>query len=101
MDNKTFVNHYFSKESNAKEQFICKCGRPRKQDLKRGRGNLMEHIIREHPNYREGVKIAMQCVNFLPVTTEKAKNIFGWIDWESNVLPFNFCKNELPRQNTK
>ena len=62
----------------------------------------MELIIREHPNYRKEVTIAMQCVNFLPVTTEKTKNIYGWIDcWLSNGLPFNFYENELPRQYTK
>ena len=47
LSNKDIVNFYFKRKADSTDDYVCKCGIKRKQNAKRGHGNLMEHIRRQ------------------------------------------------------
>ena len=46
MSSHEITKFYFNKRGNEPNEFTCRCGKRRKQDPKRGYGNLMEHVKR-------------------------------------------------------
>ena len=54
--NTEIVKFFFTPVPGISDKFLCKCGKERKQNPKRGHGNLLEHITREHKNYLEEVR---------------------------------------------
>ena len=54
--NTEIVKFFFTPVPGISDKFLCKYGKERKQNPKRGHGNLLEHITREHKNYLEEVR---------------------------------------------
>ena len=50
------VEFFLTSVSGTSDNFLCKCCKERKQNPKRGYGNLLEHITREHKNNLEEVR---------------------------------------------
>ena len=91
--NTEIVKFFFTLVPGIFDKFLCKCGKERKQNPKRGHGNKLEHITREHKNYLEekhsnGIKSVVSIVS-----SDEARNIYGWLDWICTGLPFNFVEN--------
>jgi hypothetical protein len=49
--NKEQVEFFFNKDDENSGQYICICGKERKQKVGSGYQNLMEHITRSHPDW--------------------------------------------------
>lgn len=83
-------------------KFRCRCGQELKQQRKSGHGNLAAHVRAKHPDHdefihSEGQKQANALFGAVCVT-EKARNIFGWMDLTVNkFLPFCFVDDETFR----
>jgi hypothetical protein len=50
MSNKDIANFYFKKEGGL---YICQCGKSRKSMEGTGYSNLLSHIYKCHPEYKE------------------------------------------------
>lgn len=83
INNQDIVNFYFKQDQKAPHKWHCKCGKSRQQAVNSGTTNLVNHVLTDHPNYREEVNNALNQKEiqtyFLP--SEKATNIYGWLDW--------------------
>ena len=85
---------------------MCRqCGKHRKQQSKRGYQNLLEHLNRFHPDWKEIMSTEGSSshgsrsilANFVD---SKSSSIYGWIEWiVARNLPFNFCEDEITRKN--
>ncbi len=81
----------------------CKeCTRNVRQNITKGYANLLSHVITMHKeDYVQKVRAFMGAAatgamdNFVRRSNEKAKNIFGWMDWivQEN-LPISTCENK-------
>ena len=100
MSNKEVVNYFSKLKTGTDDLFVCTCGKTRKQDRKRGHGNLMEHIKSEHTNYLQEVRNANISVLSPTTTSHKAQNNSSWVDWFCDGLPYNFCENPTTRKYT-
>ena len=80
----------------------CKCGTKRKQRKNSGWMNLLTHIQQQHKNSNVGASSSNESRNVAIenyFVSDKAKNIFGWLDWIiGNLEPFNFVSNQKNRQ---
>ena len=95
LSNKSNANSFFTDIGN--ETWQCRCGRKRKQSLKRGYGNLMEHIRSDHPNYIDEIKKRAN-----PIVSKLAQNRYGWLEWIVVIgFPFSLVENEVNRRYTK
>ena len=99
MSNKDIVQFYFKRRADS-DLYDCRCGKTRKQDAKRGHGNLMEHIRTSHKNFREEVNSYFPALPFSqPLPSDKTKRVYGWLDWVISAgLPFNFCDRESTKK---
>ena len=74
----------------------CSCGSKRKQNIKNGYKNLLDHIHQAHPDWEDIMKqstAGSQITAF--IGNNKAFNIYCWIDWViSGSLPFTFVERE-------
>jgi hypothetical protein len=84
--------------------FRCQCNLERRQDLKKGYGNLFQHIISKHPDYldimnakhKENNAVMHQFVN------TKATNIFNWLEFIiMKNLPFSFVEDKIVQKQSK
>ena len=91
---------FFTPVPRISDKFLCKCGKERKQNPKRGHGNLLEHITREHKNYLEEVRFNGIKSVFSIVISDKARNIYGWLDWICTGPLFNFVEKKATRMYT-
>ncbi|KAG6969241.1 hypothetical protein JG687_00003349 [Phytophthora cactorum] len=83
------------------EYFRCRCGTVRKQTNRNGYSNLMQHVLREHPDY-EVVMLeatAAQTGSILNFIRHSSQNLFGWMVWivQCN-LPLSFCESREARR---
>ena len=92
LSNKSIANSFFTDIAN--ETWQCCCGRKRKQSLKRGYGNLMEHIRSDHPNYIDEIEKRAN-----PSVSKLAQNRYGWLEWiVVNAFPFGSVEIEVNRR---
>jgi len=102
--NKEQVEFFFTKNDENPGHYLCLCGKERKQRVGTGYQNLIEHITRSHPDWKElmsetekGSKSKL--TSFIDT---KSSNIYSWIDWiVAEDLPFNFCENQSSRKYAK
>eukprot|EP00644_Phytophthora_capsici_P011051 jgi/Phyca11/110559/e_gw1.18.751.1 len=83
------------------EYFRCRCGTVRKQTNRNGFSNLMQHILRQHPEHEAVMLDATiadtgSMVNFV---RHSSRNLYGWMKWivQPNT-PLAFCENRLTRR---
>ncbi|RKP17579.1 hypothetical protein ROZALSC1DRAFT_30626, partial [Rozella allomycis CSF55] len=72
------------------DRWKCRfCLSERKQVKNKRYANLVQHIEKEHPNWKEEIKI--------PSSTEKERNVFGWLDLLTgkSTLPYTSCEDTL------
>ncbi|KAG2806425.1 hypothetical protein PC119_g19498 [Phytophthora cactorum] len=65
------------------EYFRCRCGTVWKQTNRNGYSNLMQDVLREHPDY-EVVMLeatAAQTGSILNFIRHSSQNLFGWMVW--------------------
>ena len=106
---KDLYDTYFVTSEENKELHKCReCSRNIKQNVKKGYTNLVLHVTMQHKDeYVEkvrahiGVAVAGAMDGFVRRSSEKAKNIFGWMEWivEEN-LALNTCENRNFRKRT-
>ena len=84
------------------DEYQCSCGVKRKQAANNSVTNLMSHITTAHEDYKEieASKSSQMKLHSTEVS-EKGMTIYKWLEWTiMDNHPFNFCENELTRQNT-
>ncbi|KAG3138350.1 hypothetical protein PC129_g17385 [Phytophthora cactorum] len=83
------------------EYFRCRCGTLRKQTNRNGYSNLMQHVLREHPDY-EVVMLeatAAQTGSILNFIRHSSQNLFRWMVWiVQRNLPLSFCESRDARR---
>jgi hypothetical protein len=81
--NAELVKFYFTQDEKVDGSWHCTCGKTRKQLPNTGTSNLINHIKTEHKNFEEEVKLAshQKDIGSFFSPSEKAKNIYGWLDW--------------------
>ena len=102
--NKEQVEFFFNKDDENSGQYICICGKERKQKVGTGYQNLIEHITRSHPDWKELMSETEKGSKskLTSYIDTKSSNIYSWIDWiVGENLPFNFCEKECTRKYTK
>jgi hypothetical protein len=86
LNNKTMVMKYFVEEQD--DNWKCRCGKARKKG--QGWSNLVDHITRCHADTTEAAKQSDTPIdNFF---RKKDTNLFKWLKWIAEDLPFNFCE---------
>ena len=96
---KQYVECFFEHDGNG--VYKCKidgCNVKRKKPTGSGYGNVMQHLLSAHPNFKFDFENDMQklCYNY----PEKVISAYKWIDWiVINDLPFSFVDNERTRKN--
>ena len=102
--NKEIVEFYFTVYDDSQLPLIkyeCRCGIKRSQKKGNGYTNLISHIRAEHSTYLNEIQEAKKnedrrIQSKLPLVTNNAKNIFGWLDWiVSENREFSFCEKPL------
>jgi hypothetical protein len=69
------------KDGNGKPSNVwkCICGKPMKQTLGKGYGNLWTHVTASHPDYNDIIakkRLGLPIDSFLYI---KEMNVFGWL----------------------
>ena len=73
----------------------------RKQNPKRGYGNLMEHVKRGHASYLSEIRENSSLSHSFETLSENTKKIYGWLDWIfKSGLPFSFIDKEETKEYT-
>ena len=91
MTTKEITEYYFKRQRDTDDLYVCRCGKRRKQNPRRGYGNLMDHIRSDHPKYLEELRESDRSPFPLGNISEKAHNIYGWLHWViTDVYPFSF-----------
>ena len=91
MATKEITEYYFKRQRDTDELYVCRCGKRRKQNPRRGYGNLMDHIRSDHPKYLEELRESNRSPFPLGKISEKAHNIYGWLHWViTDGYPFSF-----------
>ena len=94
---------YFTTYEDNDELHRCnECSRDIKQSLNRGYINLVNHVTGQHGDeYIAKVKAYIGAAvvgamdGFVRKPSEKAKNIFGWMEWiVMENLPLSSCENK-------
>ena len=98
--NKHVIKYYFTHVEG--ENWKCRCGRNRKQKLKKGFSNLISHIQVDHPNWQTEVPLGTG-QQTIPSNnsniSKKGQNIYNWLEWIiMGHHPFSFCENEYTRK---
>ena len=84
------------KEEPDKNRWKCKCGTKRTQAPNKGYSNLSSHVEDAHPDWKEEMRSNL----FVPGVSQKAKNVFKWIEWTvMDNLSFSFCESALTKSN--
>lgn len=96
---KEMVKVFFKAKEGAEHQWICMCGTQRKQNLKSGYKNLIDHILTSHSGWKDIMK---QTTSGTKITSfignNKAVKIYSWLSWiVSSNLPFTFVENDETR----
>ena len=96
------INIYFSEVDDTAASYKCRCGVSRQRKDKKGWTNLRDHIIRDHPDWREEVKqFSNSPFRQGPIVTTKAKNIYAWLNCVIMLNhEFSFVDDELTRNYT-
>ena len=81
MATKEITEYYFKRQRDTDDLYVCRCGKRRKQNPRRGYGNLMDHIRSDHPKYLEELRESNRSPFPLGNISEKAHNIYGWLHW--------------------
>ena len=103
--NKQIAHRFFKLAEGSVDKYVCMCGVQRRQKKNTGWMNLITHIQQQHKDKIENtskVELHQSLINgkFLP--SNKATNIYGWLDWiTGNLLPFSFVEDERTRRNAK
>ncbi|KAG6950664.1 hypothetical protein JG687_00014106 [Phytophthora cactorum] len=83
------------------EYFHCRCGTVRKQTHRNGYSNLMQLVLREHPDYVIVMleATAAQTGSIFNFICHYSQNLFGWMVWivQCN-LPLSFCESREARR---
>lgn len=91
MATKEITEYYFKRQRDTDDLYVCRCGKRRKQNPRRGYGNLMDHIRSDHPKYLEELRESNRSPFPLGNISEKAHNIYGWLHWViTDGYPFSF-----------
>jgi len=97
--NKEISLKFFTKVNGQDDVWQCKCGVRRKQRKNTGWVNLVTHIQQQHKCDVEKATEKISSYFGGDAVTDKAKNVFGWLDWVcSNLLPFNFVADQKTRE---
>jgi hypothetical protein len=93
------VKFFFTQSDEDPEIYVCLCEKERKQKVKSGYQNLLEHIDRFHLDW-EHIMTETEKGSKSKLTSfidTKSTNIYGWIDWiVAENLPFNSAKKIVP-----
>ena len=95
--NSKAVKQYF--KHLGEDEYVCECGRKRKQKPNTGFSNLINHLNTDHANWKQNMKLRNQTFLISAEVSAKAYNIFAWIDWiitDNRVL--RFVEGELTRK---
>ena len=95
INNRLIFEHFFT--PSGENEFICICGKTRRQNVKNGYTILINHVFTSHLNYKEVIqtKIENSCIvnSFLP--TKKAKKN-SWLKWViGKGLPFDIVEDKM------
>lgn len=108
LNGKTMYAHFWDPVPNEPFKHKCKgCNNLRTCNIKKsGYNNLKDHMISQHPGW-EAILKAHVAGNgpmdaFVCQLSEKAINVFGWLDWivDTN-KPFTFCEEKKTRKYSK
>ena len=92
---------FFTVNEENPGHYVCICGKERKQKLGTGYQNLIEHITRSHPDWKELMSETengsqSKLTSFIDT---KSSYIYNWIVWiVAENLPFNICEKECTRK---
>ena len=100
-----FRTYFVTSEVDPKSHTCRECSVAIKQDLAKGYSNLISHVTTLHKDdCFERIRVASGVANgpmdtFVRKSTEKAKNIYGWMDWiVRENLPLLCCENKNYRK---
>ena len=83
------------------DEYVCQCGRKRKQKPNAGFSNLINHLNTDHANWKQDMKLRNQTFLISADVSAKTYNIFASIDWIIyDNRPFRFVEGELTRRYT-
>ena len=99
---------FATKENDIHKHTCNECLKDIAQNLSKGYSNLLTHVKTQHKDeYVEKIKARKEGTvrgpldAFVRKATDKARNIFGWIDWiVTENLPLNTCANRNFRKRT-
>ena len=103
-----YDTYFVTSEENHELHKCRECSRNIKQNVKKGYTNLVVHVTTQHKDeYVEkvrahiGVAVAGAMDTFVRRSSEKAKNIFGWMEWiVMENLALQSCENRNFRKRT-
>ena len=103
-----YDTYFVTSEENNELHKCRECSRNIKQNVKKGYTNLVVHVTTQHKDeYVEkvrahiGVAVAGAMDTFVRRSSEKAKNIFGWMEWiVMESLALQSCENRNFRKRT-
>ena len=104
-----YDTYFVTSEENNELHKCRECSRNIKQNVKKGYTNLVVHVTTQHKDeYVEkvrahiGVAVAGAMDTFVRRSSEKAKNIFGWMEWiVMENLALQSCENRNFRKRTE
>lgn len=109
---KAICSYYYGKTPHdGNELWKCRCGKFRKQNLKKGYQNLISHVKSNHPEYlnifheeqgNSQLEIPVTSQTMLKyLIDEKSTNIFKWLEWiVMDEHELGFCEKKMTIKNT-
>jgi hypothetical protein len=80
-ENQELVKFYFKLKDGSDEKYVCRCGKERSQKANTGWSNLVSHVHTDHLNWKQEIVDGRNSISsFLFMPSEKAKQIYGWLD---------------------
>ena len=71
----------------------------RTQQPNTGYSNLISHLDNQHTDWKESIKSGSSLFASKNLVTEKAKTVYGWIDWKiTDNREYEFCEKEITRK---
>ncbi|OWZ00992.1 hypothetical protein PHMEG_00027703, partial [Phytophthora megakarya] len=85
------------------DYYRCRCGMVRKQTNRNGFTNLMQHVLRQHPDHEASMLAATtaETGSVVSFVRHSSQNLFAWLDWiVGSNLPLAFCESRAARRYT-